>query len=190
MAAEILHILSEGVSVERPLPGVSDSGKCVESWLTNVANINKDGTRSSCPEYSRQNTFRRWLRKWFLKRIPKQRLKLAWEYLKYLALAWKATPVFLSVSWKRRRRGRRRKRSLTEMTKTEDQGHNMLVFLGFEPYVTLLCLPRLSYSSAPQVTHQSHRPPPPSSHQPLPRCWRCSGLHVSRYKNSAGSLLA
>lgn len=150
MAAEILHILSEGVSVERPLPGVSDSGKCVESWLTNVANINKDGTRSSCPEYSRQNTFRRWLRKWFLKRIPKQRLKLAWEYLKYLALAWKATPVFLSVSWKRRRRGRRRKRSLTEMTKTEDQGHNMLVFLGFEPYVTLLCLPRLSYSSAPK----------------------------------------
>lgn len=146
MAAEILHILSEGVSVERPLPGVSDSGKCVESWLTNVANINKDGTRSSCPEYSRQNTFRRWLRKWFLKRIPKQRLKLAWEYLKYLALAWKATPVFLSVSEEEREE---EKEEFDRNDKDRRPG-TQHVFLGFEPYVTLLCLPRLSYSSAPK----------------------------------------
>lgn len=146
MAAEILHILSEGVSVERPLPGVSDSGKCVESWLTNVANINKDGTRSSCPEYSRQNTFRRWLRKWFLKHIPKQRLKLAWEYLKYLGLAWKATPVFLSVSEEEREE---EKEEFDRNDKDRRPG-TQHVFLGFEPYVTLLCLPRLSYSSAPK----------------------------------------
>lgn len=162
MAAEILHILSEGVSVERPLPGVSDSGKCVESWLTNVANINKDGTRSSCPEYSRQNTFRRWLRKWFLKRIPKQRLKLAWEYLKYLALAWKATPVFLSVSWKRRRRGRRRKRSLTEMTKTEDQGHNMFSWVSNPTW------PCCVYPGCPIAPPPSHPPKPQTSSTQLP----------------------
>lgn len=158
MAAEILHILSEGVSVECPLPGVSDSGKCVESWLTNVANINKDGTRSSCPEYSRQNTFRRWLRKWFLKSILKQRLKLAWEYLKYLALAWKATPVFLSVSEEEREE---EKEEFDRNDKDRRPG-TQHVFLGFEPYVTLLCLPRLSYSSAPKsptkATHSTQLP--------------------------------